>query len=85
MPKIRGLRTIKKEILKLIQMYIERADDLEMVKTNIVPPLLDAILVDYHRNVPDARDSEVLDVMTTTISRLNVCLFSCCTCEEADR
>lgn len=72
MPKIRGLRTIKKEILKLIQTYVEKADDLEMVSTNIVPPLLDAVLVDYNRNVPDARDPEVLDVMTTIITKLEV-------------
>ena len=72
MPKVRGLRTIKKEILKLIQIYVEKADDLDMVNANIVPPLLDAVLVDYNRNVPDARDAEVLDVMTTIISKLNV-------------
>ena len=72
MPKVRGLRTIKKEILKLIQIYVEKADDTEMVNANIVPPLLDAVLVDYNRNVPDARDSEVLDVMTTIITKLNV-------------
>lgn len=72
MPKIRGLRTIKKEILKLIQIYVEKADDADMVNTNIVPPLLDAVLVDYNRNVPDARDAEVLDVMTTIITKLNV-------------
>ncbi|KAL2051606.1 hypothetical protein ABVK25_008020 [Lepraria finkii] len=71
MPKVRGLRTIKKEILKLIQIYVEKADDSEMVNANIVPPLLDAVLVDYNRNVPDARDAEVLDVMTTIISKLN--------------
>ena len=72
MPNIRGLRTIKKEILKLIQIYVEKADDTEMVNANIVPPLLDAVLVDYNRNVPDARDAEVLDVMTTIITKLNV-------------
>ena len=72
MPKIRGLRTVKKEILKLIQIYVEKADDLPMVNTNIVPPLLDAVLVDYKSNVPDARDAEVLDVMTTIITKLNV-------------
>lgn len=72
MPKVRGLRTIKKEILKLIQIYVERADDLEAVNANMVPPLLDAVLVDYNRNVPDARDAEVLDVMTTIISKLDV-------------
>lgn len=71
-PKVRGLRTIKKEILKLIQIYVEKADDLEAVNTNIAPLLLDAVLVDYNRNVPGARDAEVLDVMTTMISKLNV-------------
>src|SRR5438552_2795956 len=37
MPKVRGLRTIKKEILKLINTYVEKADDLEMIHNNIVP------------------------------------------------
>lgn len=72
MPKVRGLRTIKKEILKLVDVYVQKADDLEAVNSNIVPALLDAVLVDYNRNVPDARDAEVLDVMTTIISKLHV-------------
>ena len=72
MPKVRGLRTIKKEILKLIESYVQKADDLEMVSNNIVPPLLDAVLVDYNRNVPDARDAEVLNVMCTVITKLHV-------------
>ena len=72
MPKVRGLRTIKKEILKLIDIYVQKADDLEMVNTNIVPPLLDAVLVDYNRNNADARDAEVLNVMTTIITKLHV-------------
>lgn len=69
-PRIRGLRTVKKEILKLIDVYVQKADDLEMVANNFVPPLLDAVLVDYNRNVPDARDAEVLNVMSTIIGKL---------------
>ncbi|KAH8983581.1 CRM1 C terminal-domain-containing protein [Lactarius hatsudake] len=61
-PKIRQLRTVKKEILKL--------EDLEAVNSSMIPPLLDAILGDYHRNVPEARDAEVLNVMSTITSRL---------------
>ena len=76
MPKVRGLRTIKKEILKLIDTYVQKADDLEMVNNNIVPALLDAVLVDYNRNVPDARDAEVLDVMTTIVTKLHVSTYS---------
>lgn len=87
-PKVRGLRTIKKEILKLIDTYVEKSDDLEMVNSNMVPPLLEAVLIDYHRNVPDAREAEVLNVMTTIIHKLHnlmedkipsimECVFSC--------
>ncbi|KAF2461640.1 CRM1 C terminal-domain-containing protein [Lineolata rhizophorae] len=70
-PKVRGLRTIKKEILKLINTYVEKADDLEMIHNNLVPGLLEAVLLDYKRNVPDAREAEVLNLMTTIINRLH--------------
>ncbi|KAJ7582831.1 CRM1 C terminal-domain-containing protein [Mycena floridula] len=70
-PKIRGLRTVKKEILKLMETYIKKAEDLEALNTNVLPPLLDAILGDYSRNVPAARDAEVLNVMATITNRLN--------------
>jgi CRM1 C terminal len=43
-----------------------------MVRTNIVPALLDAVLVDYNRNVPNARDAEVLKVMSVIIGKLSV-------------
>lgn len=72
MPKVRGLRTIKKEILKLINTYVERADDLEMIRTAMVPDLLEAVLSDYRNNVPDAREAEVLNVMTAIITKLHV-------------
>lgn len=74
-PKVRQLRTVKKEILKLMETYIKKAEDLEAVNNNFIPPLLDAILGDYTRNVPAARDAEVLNVMATITGRLGVCLF----------
>lgn len=64
------MRTIKKEILKLVETYVKKADDLDGVNQNLIPGLLDAILGDYNRNVPAARDAEVLNVMATIISRL---------------
>jgi exportin-1 len=71
-PKIRQLRTVKKEILKLMDTFVRRAEDLETMDSNFLPPLLDAILGDYNRNVPAARDAEVLNVMTTITGRLGV-------------
>lgn len=77
MPKVRGLRTIKKEILKLIETYVEKAEDLQAVRNQMVPPLLDAVLVDYNRNVPGARDAEVLKAMSTVITKLSVSRLPC--------
>ncbi|CCK67855.1 exportin CRM1 KNAG_0A01660 [Huiozyma naganishii CBS 8797] len=69
-PKVRGLRTIKKEILKLVEIYIANAKNLEDVVKVLVEPLLNAVLEDYMNNVPDARDAEVLNCMTTVVSKV---------------
>jgi exportin-1 len=71
-PKVRGLRTIKKEVLKLIDTYVKVADDLQAVKDNMIPPLFEAVLSDYKANIDVARDAEVLNVMTTIVKRLGV-------------
>jgi exportin-1 len=71
-PKVRSLRTIKKEILKFMETYIKKSEDAEAVNNNFIPPLLDAILGDYNQNIPPARDAEVLNVMTTVTNRLKV-------------
>lgn len=55
-----------------METFIKKSEDLEAVNSNFMPPLLDAILGDYNRNVPAARDAEVLNVMATIIGRLGV-------------
>lgn len=69
-PLVRGLRTIKKDILRLVETFVKRADDLEQVNESMIPSLLEAILGDYHNNVAPARDAEVLMVMATITTRL---------------
>ena len=55
-----------------METYIRKAEDLEAVNVNFIPPLLDAILSDCSSNVPAARDAEVLNVMSTIVTRLGV-------------
>lgn len=55
-----------------METYIKKAEDLDAVNVNFMPPLLDAILGDYNRNVSTARDAEVLNVMATITGRLGV-------------
>ncbi|KAJ3232034.1 Karyopherin transporter [Chytriomyces hyalinus] len=68
-PRVRGMRTIKKEILKLVDTFISKADDLASVNQTMLPPLLDAVLGDYARNVEQAREAEVLNLMAGIITR----------------
>ena len=42
------------------------------VAENFVPPLLDAVLLDYQRNVPEAREPEVLSTIATIVNKLEV-------------
>lgn len=41
-----------------------------MVVENFIPPLLDAVLLDYQKNIPQAREAEVLSAMATIINKL---------------
>uniref|UniRef100_A0A8B9JNP1 Exportin-1 n=1 Tax=Astyanax mexicanus TaxID=7994 RepID=A0A8B9JNP1_ASTMX len=69
-PLIRSMRTVKRETLKLISGWVSRSNDPQMVGENFVPPLLDAVLIDYQRNVPAAREPEVLSTMATIVNKL---------------
>jgi exportin-1 len=69
-PKVRGLRTIKKEVLHLVEAYISKAENLDQAVNTLVQPLLATILEDYKTNVPDARDAEVLNCLTTIVAKV---------------
>jgi exportin-1 len=69
-PLIKQMRVVKKESLNLISSWISKSSDPDMVVENFIPPLLDAVLLDYQKNVPEAREAEVLSTMATIVNRL---------------
>ncbi len=69
-PLIKQMRVVKKESLNLISCWISKSTDPEMVVENFIPPLLDAILLDYQKNIPEAREAEVLSTMATIVNKL---------------
>ena len=70
-PLIKTMRVVRKETLKLISCWVERSNDSNMVLENFIPPLLDAVLLDYQRcTVPSAREPEVLSTMATSVNKL---------------
>lgn len=70
-PLIKTMRVVKKETLKLISDWISKSNDHQMVMENFIPPLLDAVLLDYQRTaVPSAREPEVLSTMASIVNKL---------------
>jgi len=67
---VRAMRSVKKETLRLLDTFIEKSEDNELVLSKFVPPLLDPILGDYVRSIPEARDPEVLSLFTCLINKL---------------
>jgi len=70
-PLIRAMRGVKKDSLNLITGWVSKSNDQALVKENFIPPLLSTVLDDYSRNVPQAREAEVLNTMATIISKLD--------------
>lgn len=70
-PLIRAMKTVKKEILNLISLWVSKTNDVRLVADNFVEPLLDAVLMDYRSNVPAAREPEVLSTMATIVGKLD--------------
>ena len=62
-------RSVKKETLKLIETFVDKSEDQELIAKEFVPAMMDPILGDYARNVPDARESEVLSLFATIINK----------------
>lgn len=53
--QVKLMRSCKKVALKAIEVFVEKCDDPTLLAEQIVPAMMDPILGDYSRNVPDAR------------------------------
>eukprot|EP01012_Entosiphon_sulcatum_P019589 TRINITY_DN24503_c0_g1_i1.p1 TRINITY_DN24503_c0_g1~~TRINITY_DN24503_c0_g1_i1.p1 ORF type:complete len:1057 (-),score=290.97 TRINITY_DN24503_c0_g1_i1:3-3173(-) len=67
---VRGMRIVKREVLRLMQEAMLGTPEPDMLLATVVPPLLGATLLDYKNSVPDARDAQVLMLMSTTVTVL---------------
>nr|CAD1832101.1 unnamed protein product [Ananas comosus var. bracteatus] len=66
---VKLLRSVKRETLKLIETFVEKAEGQSQIGKQFVPPMMDPVLGDYARNLPDARESEVLSLFATIINK----------------
>lgn len=68
--------SVKRETLKLIETFLDKAEDQPNIGKQFVPPMMDPVLGDYARNLPDARESEVLSLFATIINKYALISFT---------
>ncbi|KAK4489824.1 hypothetical protein RD792_000468 [Penstemon davidsonii] len=66
---VKLFRSVKRETLKLIETFLDKAEDQPHIGKQFVTPMMDPVLGDYARNVPEARESEVLSLFATIINK----------------
>ena len=70
---LRVMKTVRRDVLKLITTFISKTQNHEIVITEFLPALSD-LIIDYNNNVPDARDPEVLFLFATMVKHLGEAL-----------
>eukprot|EP00884_Botryococcus_braunii_P004854 jgi/Botrbrau1/1436/Bobra.0063s0127.1 len=68
--QVKLMRGVKRSALRLLETFVERCEDTTLIAEQFVPAMLDPILGDYARGVPDARDPEVLSLFAVIINKL---------------
>lgn len=67
---VKLMRGVKKATLRLVETFVDKSDNPDLVAQRYVPEMMDPLLGDYSRNVPDARDAEVLSLFAAVINKL---------------
>lgn len=52
---VKYMRSVKKAVLRLIEVFVDKCEDLQLLATKFVPALMEPVLGDYASSVPDAR------------------------------
>jgi exportin-1 len=73
--QVKLLRSVKREVLRLVETFVDKCEDAALVAQQLVPAMLDPVLGDYARNVPDARDAEVLSLFAAIVNKLGGALM----------
>jgi exportin-1 len=57
--QVKLMRAVKRSALRMMETFVERCEDTSLIAEQFVPAMLDPILGDYARGMPDARCAPV--------------------------
>lgn len=74
---VRQMRAVKRETLKLIQTFVENCgeSEKELLNSKFIPALMEPVVDDYKRNVPEARDAEVLLLFASLTEKMGTAML----------
>lgn len=64
----KAMKQVRRDVLKLIQTYVNRANDYAIFNQEMLPTL-QGLVEDYQQNDPFARDPEVLNLFATLLKK----------------
>ena len=67
---VKYMRGVKKAVLRLVDVFVDRCEDEELLAAHFVPALLEPVLGDYARSAPDAGSSAAASKKKETRSPL---------------
>lgn len=62
------MKSVRREILKLVQIYIEKESDFSFFNQQFLPSL-QVMVQDYQQSIPETRDPEVLLLFATILKK----------------
>lgn len=69
---VKSWRSVKQEILKLVSVFVKSCSDPALLQDKFLPPMFNAVLVDYNANHPLARDAEVLALLAGIVDKMEL-------------
>lgn len=69
---VKKLRSVKRETLKLLEICIKNASDLNTIINLYVPFIVQTVLPDYELSVAGAKDAELLNLLDTLVCKLKI-------------
>lgn len=62
------MKQVRRDILKLIQTYVQKANDYSIFNQEMLPTL-QTLVMDYQQSDPNSRDPEVLNLFATLLKK----------------
>ncbi|ORE03750.1 nuclear export factor CRM1 [Rhizopus microsporus var. microsporus] len=74
-PNVRGLRSVRKDILQLINTFVGCATELDSIQQNMITPFFEVVLTSYNSSPDIIKEAYVLEVLANLVDKLDTLMI----------